>query len=74
MNIATKRFLSYPLYNKNYKPCKLDICTCIITYNLQSSYTDRFLYNKCYEKMELILSTPPLKGHGTAGHSFDGGV
>ena len=72
MNVASKIILSYPRYNKNFKPCNLDICSCIITYNLQSSYTDRYLYKKCYEKVEVILSTPPLKGSGTAGHSFDG--
>ncbi len=56
MNIATKKLLSYPRYNKNYPPCKLDICTCVFTYNLQSSYTDRFMYKKCYDKVERLFS------------------
>ncbi len=56
MNIAAKKLLSYPRYNKNYPPCKLDICTCLINYNLQSSYTDRFMYKKCYDKVEKFFS------------------
>ena len=56
MNTATKKLLSYPRYNKNYPPCKLDICTCLLTYNLHSSYTNRFMYKKCYDKVERFFS------------------
>ena len=70
MNVATKRLLSYPRYNKNYPPCKLDICTCIITYNLDSSYTDRFMYKKCYGEVEKFFSI----SRRTVERLSDGGV
>lgn len=70
MNVAAKKFFVYPLYNHNFKPCRLDICSCLIRYNLQSSYTDRFKYKKCYDKIEWVFSTH----RRSAGHSFDEGV
>ena len=53
---AAKRYLTYPRYNKNYIPCKLDVCSCLMKYNLQSSYTNRFKYKNCYNKVELRFS------------------
>lgn len=53
---AAKKILSYPIYNKNFRPCGMDICTCVMTYNLKDSYTDRFKYKKCYDHVEKILS------------------
>ena len=52
MNVARKIILSYPRYNKNYSHCRLDVCACLLTYNLQTSYTDRYKYKKCYDKVE----------------------
>lgn len=55
MNSA-KKILSYPIYNKNFLHCGMDICKCLMTYNLKNSYTDRFKYKKCYDHVEKILS------------------
>ncbi len=66
MNTA-KRYLTYPRYNKNYIPCKLDVCSCLMKYNLQSSYTGRFKYKKCYDKMELLFSI----SNKSVEHLFD---
>ena len=52
MNVARKIFFSYPQYNNNFPPCRLDICSCLMNHNLQSSYTDRFNYKKCYDRVE----------------------
>ena len=70
MNVASKIILSYPRYNKNYPPCKLDICSCVVKYNLQSSYTDRFMYKKCYSNVEKFFSI----SRRIVERSFDGGV
>ena len=64
---AAKKFLSYPRYNNNFTPCKLDICSCLMRYNLQSSYTDRFKYKKCYDRVESLLS----KKSKRVEHLFD---
>ncbi len=41
---------------KNYIPCSLD-CQCVRTLNLKDSYTDRFLYKKCYERYKMFTNT-----------------
>ena len=42
---------------KNYLPCSLN-CSCVITLNLKDSYTDRYLYKRCYsEKMKYTNSS-----------------
>ena len=64
---AAKRYLTYPRYNKNYIPCKLDVCSCLMKYILQSSYTNRFKYKKCYDKIELLFSI----SNKSVEHLFD---
>jgi len=34
---------------KNYIPCSLN-CSCVRSLNLKDSYTDRFIYKKCYSE------------------------
>lgn len=66
MNVA-KTVLLYPRYNNNFPPCKLDICSCLMTHNLQASYTDRFHYKKCYDRVERFFSKPSKR----VEHLFD---
>lgn len=56
MNVAKKIVLSYPQYNNNFIPCRLDICSCLMNHNLQNSYTDRFQYKKCYDRVESFFT------------------
>lgn len=70
MNVQKKIFLSYPRYNKNFQPCKLDICTCLMNHNLNSSYSDRFSYKKCYDKVESFFT----KQRKIVEQKFDVGV
>lgn len=56
MNVARKVILSYPKYNNNFIPCRLDICSCLMNHNLQNSYSDRFNYKKCYDRVESFFT------------------
>lgn len=56
MNVARKVILSYPQYNNKYIPCRLDICSCVMNHNLQNSYSDRFHYKKCYDRVESFFT------------------
>lgn len=56
MNVAIKKVLSYPRYNNQFKHCRLDICSCLMNLNLQNSYSDRFHYKKCYDRVESFFT------------------
>ena len=38
--------------HKNSIPCNLDVCTCVINLNINTSYVDRFLYKKCFDNVK----------------------
>lgn len=44
------KFIYRVTVNKNYVPCNMEFCKCVNTMNLKDSYTDRFLYKKCYDR------------------------
>ncbi len=56
MNLARKVLHTYPQYNNNFVPCRLDICSCLMNHNLQNSYSDRFHYKKCYDRVESFFT------------------
>ena len=68
-----KDFIIRTSYNsyKNFPPCNMDICICMVNLNLRDSYSDRHHYKNCYERNSKYTSIFGAPIHKTFEYSSD---